>query len=260
MSTENVSKLNRLLTTQPTGIVMQTSWLKKLGYSEDLQRRYRKSKWLESVGSGAMKRTNALVTYEGAIHAMQNQSGMTVHPGGKTALQMLGLSHYLPFTQTHATVFGAAHEKIPLWFSKYDWGTKIDLHRTSFLPADLSLTKLEIKDFTIQISSAPRALLECLYLVPDEQDIMECYHFMESMNNVKPAVVQELLEKCSSIKVKRLFLYLAEKVNHSWFTRLDIHKIDVGSGKRSIIKNGVYNATYLITVPKELEENDQRNL
>jgi hypothetical protein len=98
--------------------------------------------------------------------------------------------------------------------------------------------------------------MECLYLVPDEQDLVECFHFMESMNNIRPTQVQSLLENCDSIKVNRLFLYLAEKVNHEWFSRIDISKIDLGSGKRSIVKNGVYNSKYQITVPKELEQND----
>jgi hypothetical protein len=60
------------------------------------------------------------------------------------------------------------------------------------------------------------------------------------------------LESCASIKVKRLFLFLAEKANHSWVKHLNIEKIDLGSGKRSIVKNGVYNPKFKITVPAEL--------
>ena len=76
---------------------------------------------------------------------------------------------------------------------------------------------------------------------------------MEGLNNLRPALVQSLLEACQSVKVKRLFLYLAEKSNHDWFTYLDLSKIDLGSGKRSIVKDGVYISRYQITVPKELE-------
>jgi hypothetical protein len=239
---------------------MQSFWLKEQGYSQELQKRYRKSMWLEPVGSGAMKRVNDPVTYEGAVYALQKQSGMTVHPGGKTALQLLGLSHYLEFATQSVTVFGAKTEQLPLWMKKYDWGIKINYYKTSFLPSDMGLTEKELKNFSIKISNAPRAIMECLYLVPDEQDLVECFHFMESMNNIRPTLVQGLLEKCSSIKVKRLFLYLAEKVNHDWFKRLELEKIDLGKGKRSIIKNGVYNSKYQITVSKELEENDQRRI
>lgn len=257
MSTENISKINQLLSSQPPGIVMQSFWLKEQGYSPELQRRYRKSKWLEPIGSGAMKRTNDQVTYEGGIYALQRQSGTSIHPAGKTALGFLGLSHYLEFDAQSVTVFGDKAEKLPLWFEKHNWGVKVNYHTSTFLPCELGLTQKDLKNFSIKISNAARAIMECLYLVPDEQDLVECFHFMESMNNIRPTIVQGLLEKCTSIKVKRLFLYLAEKVNHDWFKRLELEKIDLGKGKRSIIKNGIYNSKYQITVSKELEENDK---
>jgi hypothetical protein len=253
MSTKSVSKINQLLTTQPLGTVMQSFWLNEQGYSPELQKRYKESQWLETVGSGALKRVNDKVTYDGGIYALQKQSGLTIHPGGKTALSLLGLSHYLEFAPKNVVVFGDEKESLPLWFRNYNWGTKVNYYKTSFLPADLGLTEKELKYFSIKISNAPRALMECLYLVPDEQDLMECYHFMEGMNNIRPTQVQTLLEKCNSIKVKRLFLYLAEKVNHNWFSRIDFSKIDLGSGKRSLVKNGIYNSKYQITVPREFE-------
>ncbi len=260
MSTDNSSKLNQLLTSQPAGIVLQSFWLKELGYSSELQKRYRKSKWLESVGSGAMKRAGDEVTYEGGLYALQRQSNMTIHAAGKTALSFHGLSHYLEFSQQQVTVFGGKTENLPLWFKKYDWGVKVNYYRTSFLPAEIGLTEKEFKSFTIKISNPTRALMECLYLVPGKQDMVECFHLMEGLNNLRSVVVQDLLEKCESIKVKRLFLYLAEKVNHDWLKKLELEKIDLGKGKRSVVKNGVYNPKYLITVPKELEENDQRRI
>lgn len=258
MSTKSSSKINQLLATQPSGIAMQSFWLEERGYSHDLQKRYRESGWLESIGSGAMKRANQPITYEGGIYALQNQSAMTVHPGGKTALSLLGLSHYLQFAPKSVLVFGDETERLPLWFKNYDWGLKVNYHKSSFLPSELGLIDKELKCFSLKISNAPRALMECLYLVPDEQDLMECFHFMENLNNVRPSQVQTLLENCHSIKVKRLFLYLAEKVNHEWFSRINLEKIELGIGKRSIVKNGVYNSKYQITVPKELEKNDQR--
>ena len=260
MSAENTSKINKLLSTIPSGVVLQSFWLAEQGYSPELQKRYRNSGWLESIGSGAMKRAGELITYEGGLFALQHQSGMSAHPGGKTALSILGMSHYLEFAPQTVTVFGDRTEQFPQWFIKYDWGIKVNYYKTSFLPPDIGLTEKEFKNFSIKISNAPRAIMESLYLVPTKQDLMECFHLMESMNNVRPILVQELLEKCESIKVKRLFLYLAEKANHDWFNRIDLKKIDLGKGKRSIVKGGVYNSTYQITVPKELEENDQRRI
>jgi len=50
----------------------------------------------------------------------------------------------------------------------------------------------------------------------------------------------------------KLFLYFSEAANHSWFKYLDIDKINLGSGKRSIVKDGIYNEKYRITVPQKI--------
>lgn len=254
MSAERATKINRLLSTQPAGIVFQSAWLVREGYSADLQKRYRKSQWLQSIGTGAMIRTGDQVGYEGAIYALQQQSGLTVHPAGRTALSFLGKTHYLELSAKKAVVFGAAGELLPTWFQKHNWNISIDYHRSSFLPPDIGLTEVELKNFKIKVSNAPRAVMECLYLTPQKQELVECYELLEGLNNLRPDQVQILLETCQSIKVKRLFLYLAEKTGHRWFQYLDLKHVDLGSGKRSIVKNGIYADKYRITVPKELAD------
>jgi len=71
---------------------------------------------------------------------------------------------------------------------------------------------------------------------------------MELLGTVKPAVVQSLLECCASIKVKRLFLYMAERAGLAWVKRLDLASIDLGSGDREITKGGQYDKKYRIVV------------
>ena len=95
--------------------------------------------------------------------------------------------------------------------------------------------------------------MECLYLAPNTQPLLEVYELMDGLNNLRPTSVQQLLEACTSIKVKRLFLYLAEKAGHQWLSYLDLERIDLGSGKRAIVKGGSYVPKYQITVPKKLE-------
>lgn len=260
MSAEIGTKINQLVSSQPLGIILQSNWLNARGYSYELQKRYRKSGWLESVGAGAMKRAGDPVGYEGAIYALQKQTGVSVHPGGKTALAYLGKTHYLELAAKRVEVFGGSSEKLPKWFEEHDWGVRVEYYRTSFLPPDLGLTEIELKNFSIKVSGAPRALLESIYLIKDEQDFIECYELMESLNNPRPIEVQTLLENCRSVKVKRVFLYLAEKARHKWVEYLNLNKINLGSGKRSIVRGGVYANKYRITVPKELENDDQGGL
>lgn len=252
MGLEKEQKINSLLKVQPSGIVYLTSWLTQNGFSNQLLDKYKNSNWLTSVGTGAMIRSGDNVGYEGAIYALQQQAGLFVHPAGKTALSLLGKAHYLELSPKKAVVFGGKDEKLPTWCKTHDWGIQLDYYSSSFLPADIGLVEVELKTFSIQVSSAARAILECLFLAPKNQELVECYQLMEGLNNLRPNLVQNLLETCTSIKVKRLFLFLAEKANHSWVKHLNIEKIDLGSGKRSIVKNGVYNPKYKITVPSEL--------
>ena len=103
-------------------------------------------------------------------------------------------------------------------------------------------------------------MLECVQLAPKHQELFECYELMEFLTTPRPEQVQLLLERCSSVKAKRLFLYLAEKCGHGWLGHLDMGKIGLGSGTRSLAGNGVFNRKYGITVPRELERDDRPGL
>ena len=90
MSTEIKSKLNSLLSAQPLGTVLVSAWLVEQGYSLDLQKRYKKSHWFESIGTGALVRYGDQVDYLGAVYALQAQLGSSLHPAAKTALSLQG--------------------------------------------------------------------------------------------------------------------------------------------------------------------------
>lgn len=253
MDAQKPTKVNLLLRNVPPGTVLLSSWLADKGYSYDLQKRYRKSYWLETIGPGAMIRSGDIVGYEGAVWAMQTQAGLHIHPGGLTAFSLLGKAHYLEMDAQKVSLFGGESERLPAWFLNHDWGLNIDYHSTSFIPAEAELIEVLLGNISIKVSTAVRAMMECLYLTPAAQDIQECFEIMEGLNNLNPSKVQLLLEQCTSIKVKRLFLYLADKAGHEWFRYIDIRNIDLGKGKRSIVKGGTYISKYQITVPKALE-------
>lgn len=82
-----MSKINNLLNDTPHGTVLLSFWLSEKGYSLDLQKRYKKSGWLESIGTGALKRAGEDIDYHGGIYALQNQAGLSVHAGG-TAINL----------------------------------------------------------------------------------------------------------------------------------------------------------------------------
>ena len=253
MTTGKESKLNRLLNTQPLGVVLTTAWLVEQGYSLDLQQHYKRSLWFDSIGKGALIRHSDQVDYLGGVYALQEQLGSSIHPAGKTALALQDKAQYLELSTKRVQLFGGSDESLPLWFKKWDWGLSVECKMTSFLPPELGLLEIEHKSFKLKFSSPARAVMECLYLAPKSQPLVEVYELMEGLNNLRPTLVQQLLEQCTSVKVKRLFLYMAEKAGHDWFYYLDMSKINQGSGKRSIVESGVYVSKYEITVPKELE-------
>ncbi|WP_286049352.1 type IV toxin-antitoxin system AbiEi family antitoxin [Rheinheimera sp. KL1] len=247
------SKINRLMSTTPRGVVLTSAWLTEQGYSLELQKRYRKSNWFTQLERGALVRSGDIVDVLGGIYTLQNQLGLSIHPGAKTALSLLGKSHYLELSMQRCQLFGLQSEKLPLWFKKHDWKLDVEYQSSSFLPAELGLTEFNYKDFKLRVSSPARAVMECLYLAPESQPLLEVFELMEGLNNLRPKSVQTLLEACASVKVKRLFLYMAEKAGHSWFNYLKPEAIDLGNGKRQIVPDGVYIPKYQITIPKVLE-------
>lgn len=237
------------------GTVALAKWLETIGISRELQKNYKKSRWLEKLGPGAYKRPSDQISWQGALYTIQQQAKIQLHVGALTALSLQGQSHYFRVSGETVFLFSAHKTIIPQWFKAHDWGNKVQHIKTSFLPPGIGLMEYEVKNFSITIAAPERAILECLYLAPSKLDLVECYHLVEGLSNLRPKLLQELLEKCSSVKVKRLFLLMASKAQHQWLAFMDLKKIDLGTGDRSIIKGGVYNAQYHLSVPKELVNN-----
>lgn len=128
--------------------------------------------------------------------------------------------------------------------------------KSQFLHQDTGLKELDTGNFVITISSPERAILETLYQVPKEQDFQEAYYLIEGLTDIRPKFMQTLLEECKSIKVKRLFLFLANKANLPVLKKLDLKKINLGSGKRVIVKGGKLDPDYGITYPKGFQINE----
>lgn len=252
MSTQNESKLKKMLELHFQGTVALAGWLEAVGISRDLQKRYKKNGWLVPFGTGAYKRPGEEVNWQGGLYAIQQQAKLPVHAGALTALSLQGLSHFLRLSIQTVFLFSPTKTILPKWFKTHRWQYKVKHIQTSMLPANLGLATHQEKNFSISISSPERAILECLYLAPDKLDLIECYHLVEGLSNIRPKVMQELLEKCSSVKVKRLLLFMATKAQHQWLTFIDKSKIDIGKGVRSTVKGGVYVAAFQITIPKEL--------
>jgi hypothetical protein len=253
MSTEKPSKINQLLQKLPSGALFFSSWMKENGISYELQRRYRDSEWLTSIGAGVMVRTGESPTIFGALSSMNKQTGKHFYVGGLSALELAGYTHYVPMGRPVVYVGYTKGDWVPSWLKKQDWGVDLLDVASEYFDTNTGITTMMQGAFEILVSTPERAFMECLNLAPKRYNLMDLYYVMEQLTALRPGMVQALLEQNTSVKIKRLFLYMAEKAGHAWFSELDLKKIDTGSGKREIAPNGVYDSKYQIVIPEELK-------
>ena len=76
--------------------------------------------------------------------------------------------------------------------------------------------------------------------------------YFESAVNLRPDILRDVLLSCTQVKAKRLFMWFTDRHRHAWRERFATEGIDLGRGKRMIVKGGTYDANYQITVPREM--------
>jgi hypothetical protein len=101
-------------------------------------------------------------------------------------------------------------------------------------------------------STPERALLELLDELPRHESFHQVDALVEGLRNLSPRRLQMLLNDCKSIKVKRLFFWFAERHRHAWLKQIDQAQVNLGAGKRMLVKGGKFDSKYLITVPDDL--------
>ncbi|MBL7071437.1 MAG: type IV toxin-antitoxin system AbiEi family antitoxin [Candidatus Omnitrophica bacterium] len=255
MDRQKSSKINNILKKWPKGSIAVYNWLRAQGVYHQLADTYVKGSWLERVGRGAFKRSGDVVDWRGGLYALQTLLKMSVHAGSKTALELQGRAHYVSVNmkQHSIVLFGGKNEKLPAWFSKHDWKVKIRYVMSGIFGDNkfIGLTDHSAGDYQIKVSSPERAALELCYDVPFKKPFDEVDYIIAGLTTLRPQLIQSLLEKCRSVKTKRVFMYLAEKHKHLWVNKLDLGNVDFGRGKRALCKNGHYDKKYKIVVPKE---------
>ena len=246
---QNGKNIKKLLLQIPANTVVTSRRLTSMGISRMLVAEYVKSGWLRRLAPGAYTRLNEGADITGALFALQADLMPTIHVGAATALnQYYGKLHFVK-SETKTQLFAPLGQKVPTWFAKV-YGKNCDINYSDFLPAETGLETRSGENFKLQVPSMERALLELLYLVPKKITISEAFAITETIASVKVALLQELLEKCSSIKVKRLLLCFAETAGLQWSNVLDISNVDLGSGVRKIGKDGVLYPKYNLVIPK----------
>lgn len=253
MSTQKQSKINLILQSMVPGVVLTSKWLMAHGISNNLARRYVTSEWLERLGQGAYIRYGDDVDWQGGLYALQSQLGLNVHVGGLSALRLKGMGHFLSLNaDLSIQLFSENTKPLPVWFRETDWGVQIQ-HRSISLFSDagkLQLSSMQHKSFDVEISPPELAAFEMLHGIKSNSDFDHARTVFEGLGTLRPKESQKLLKDCRSVRVKRLFLWMARDCGHPWFKYVDTAKVDLGSGKRVVYKGGKLDREFLITVPR----------
>ena len=245
-------KINQLLQVWPRGTVALHPFFAKHGVSRKLAEQYRKGGWIDSAGRGAFVRRADNVGWQGAVYAIQQYQQKLLRPGGRTALELNGLAHYLRLgARPRVDLYGPPSERLPRWFVQHDWGVEARYFGTSLFPQLLDVGAKQFGEFTLAISSPERAILEVLEGVPHDISFDEARELMAGLPMLRPGLMQSLLEQCTSVKVKRLCLFLADATHMPWRNDLTDSRIDLGSGKRQVVLGGRLDGRYQITVPRD---------
>lgn len=246
----------------PYGMIATKQWLLSRGLSLHSIDNALKSKKLMMQASGVYARPGVPITWQGVVSSLQRMSEQLVHVGGLSALELLGFGHYLSDTEAR-TIHLYSQNKLPAWLGKlklpatFEWhGTKT-LWLAEFLELDNYVIEHSWREDlpSVKLSCPEKACLEMLMSVPKNISFDHADELMQGMTSLSPKKMTVLLHACRSVKVKRLFFWLAERQRYSWSKKLDYREFDLGRGKRVIASKGKLNNKYQITVPEHLHEN-----
>jgi hypothetical protein len=282
MGIQNQDKLNSLQRSLPEGLIVDAAWLERHGYSRALRKKYVARGWLDQVMRGVYRRpTQKLkedagqesLRWQAVVISLQTLLGRPYTVGGRTALELQGFAHYLSGRQREIHLYGTG--KPPGWLSKLHLEDQFVLHNADRLFKSNSRHPRGSKSGTstgndllqsgyttqpwgqwewpLTLSSPERAIFELLDEVPQRETFHQADTLMDGLRNLSPRRLHILLLACRSVKVKRLFLWFAERHEHAWLKQLDRKDVDLGQGKRMLVKGGKLDPKFQITVPESID-------
>lgn len=271
-------KLNYLARNLPQGLIVDAAWLSVHGYSTSLRSQYVSAGWLEQPARRVYRRPSGALTWQHVVISLQALLGHDLAVGGRTALELQGFAHYLPQSQREVHLYGPKpppkwvhqlplsvsfryHNSTPLFgdepapegLGALNWNVKTNRGGAAEAARDLTVIDLGgPEEWPLTVSTPERAILELLDELPDHESFHQADVLMEGLTSLGPRRLQTLLERCRSVKAKRLFFFFADRHQHRWLGRLDKSRIDLGRGKRMLVRGGRLDPAYQITVPEDL--------
>jgi len=249
----------------PYGMLATKKWLEEQGLSTHALDNAVKTGALLPLARGVYSQYSRSVSWAGAVASMQfmekahSKQVPSIVVGGLSALTLAGLSQYVPLGGIpHIHLYSAG--KPPTWLARLSLPVQFEVHGVSQLwSKNLSSDEAFVKKYQWQADLPPvyfscpeKAILEVLMGVPESVSFEHADELMQGLVNLSPKKLDALLKACQSIKVKRLFFWLAKRQSYPWLSKLSVKDYDLGSGKRVIARSGRLDKEFLITVPRHL--------
>ena len=224
-------------------------WFKSYGINRQAVHQSVKNKLIRKLGGGAYIKAKDKLNWQSAVWTAQKELKLPFHVAGQTALELQGLGHFVKIGKPFAYMVKTDHMRVPVWLKNNHWGVVFHFRNSSLFPPDLALMKYNKSKFHFILSSRERAIMEMISHLELGNSFETLERYFEGLLNLRGFLVQKLLENCSSIKVKRVFLYMADKLKLPIMKNLNTRRIQLGHGKRVISHKGKLNKVYNITVP-----------
>jgi len=259
MITNSKSSLEHTL---PEGQLVNRDWLLKRGFNRPRVDYYLRAGKLEPVAHGIYRRPGPTLKWEHVVYSL-TEMGYPVHVGGRSALELQGLAHYLPSGGARRIdLYGSS--RVPKWVTTYPAEFQFVVHTRRLFD---QFPKVAVKpkpfgswDWPIAYAVPELAMFELLSEVREAVDFMVADKIFEAATNFRPELLHDLLRNCSQVKAKRLFLWFSDRHGHEWRRTLKIDGINLGKGNRMLVKGGSFDPTYQITIPREMSVGSQQSI
>ena len=238
----------------PEGQVVDRIWLKKRGFDRPRVDYYLRSGAIQAVARGAYRRPGPPLKWEHVVYSLQ-ELGCPLHVGGRSALELVGLAHYLPLGGVRSiALYGISY--LPTWVDQMAVTYRFTRHNPKLfktLPEGaLRSRPFGHWDWPIYYATVELAFLELFSEIQTPTDFEVADKLFEAATTLRPGHIRSLLLACTHIKAKRLFLWFSARHQHPWQAVLDTGGVNLGRGKRMIFKGGLLDRHFQITVPREM--------
>ncbi len=272
MKPNSIPPLEKLVS---EGQLAERAWLLKHGYSGPRVDAALRSQRLEVVVRGVYRRPGPPLKWEHLVYSL-NRMDYHVHVGGHSALVQSGMAHYLNISgNPKIDLYGALN--LPAWVGKFSHlernGSSMKPPAVNFsftvhprprfqthIPAAVTTKLFGTWDWPIPHSTPELAFLELLDGLKDEADFEQADKIFEAAASLRPMLLKDLLASCKSIKAKRLLLWFGARHGHQWYAEIDRDRIELGKGKRMLVRGGSFDSQYEITVPKSMTRGNEQLL